>query len=75
MIRNLPPKIGIVRYNLSFHPWSFIFLAGFCGTGVRTVGREGLAACAGSADCDCGGDRLRERLDHVDWIILAWYMQ
>ena len=34
------PKIGIVRYNLSFHPWSFIFLAGFCGTGVRTVGRE-----------------------------------
>ena len=70
MIRNLPRKSESCNKIRRFLPWVLIswqVLAAWCPLQAWCLDGEarGSVACAGSADRDRGGDRVRERLDHA----------
>ena len=69
-IRNLPRKSESCNKIRRFLPWVLIswqVLAAWCPLQAWCLDGEarGSVACAGSADRDRGGDRVRERLDHA----------
>ena len=69
-IRNLPRKSESCNKIRRFLPWALIswqVLAAWCPLQVWCLDGEarGSVACAGPADRDRGGDRVRERLDHA----------